>query len=71
MGATTALAKPAWSMAPGDAAQQPMNPQFLAEADRRKIEINEPMHGEDARQAVDRLYAADPGLMNPGGAGSP
>jgi tripartite-type tricarboxylate transporter receptor subunit TctC len=54
------------------------DPQFLAEADRRKIEINEPMRGDDARLMVDKLYAANPDLIrkasaavNPAAAGSP
>jgi tripartite-type tricarboxylate transporter receptor subunit TctC len=39
------------------------DPQFLAEANRRKLEINEPMTGKAAQQVVDRLYAADPELI--------
>ena len=53
------------------------DPQFLADAAKRKIEINEPMGGADSAQVVDRLYAAAPALIkkasaavNPGGAGS-
>jgi len=39
------------------------DPQFLAEAERRKIEINEPMRGDEARQVVENLYAARPDLI--------
>jgi UDP:flavonoid glycosyltransferase YjiC (YdhE family) len=53
------------------------DPQFLAEAERRKVEINEPMGSADAQQVVDKLYAATPALIkkasaavHPGGAGS-
>jgi tripartite-type tricarboxylate transporter receptor subunit TctC len=53
------------------------DPQFLAEAEKRKIEINEPMRGGDVAQVVDRLYAADVALIkkasaavHPGGPGS-
>jgi hypothetical protein len=53
------------------------DPQFLAEAERRKVEINEPMRGDDAAQVVEKLYAANPALIkkasaavHPGGASS-
>jgi hypothetical protein len=53
------------------------DPQFLAEAEKRKIEINEPMPGGDAAQVVEKLYAANPALIkkasaavHPGGASS-
>jgi len=53
------------------------DPQFLAEAERRKVEINEPMRGDDAAQVVEKLYAASPALIkkasaavHPGGGSS-
>jgi tripartite-type tricarboxylate transporter receptor subunit TctC len=39
------------------------DPGFLAEAERGKIEIIEPMSGKSVRETVERLYAADPALI--------
>ena len=39
------------------------DPAFLAEAERGKIELIEPMSGERVRQTVERLYTADPALI--------
>src|SRR5262245_43712623 len=39
------------------------DPGFLAEAERGKIEVVEPMSGERVRRTVERLYAADPALI--------
>jgi tripartite-type tricarboxylate transporter receptor subunit TctC len=39
------------------------DPGFLAEAERGKIEIIEPMSGEAVRQVLDRLHAADSALI--------
>jgi hypothetical protein len=36
---------------------------FLAEAQRRKIEISEPIGAEDARKIVEMLHAANPELI--------
>jgi Tripartite tricarboxylate transporter family receptor len=47
------------------------DPRFLAEAERSKIEIIEPMRGEDVRQILDRLHAADPALIGKASAALP
>jgi tripartite-type tricarboxylate transporter receptor subunit TctC len=39
------------------------DPDFLTEAERGKIEIIEPMRGEEVRQILDQLHAADPALI--------
>jgi hypothetical protein len=39
------------------------DPGFLAEAERGKIEIVDPMRAEAVRQVLDRLHAADPALI--------
>src|SRR5262245_865858 len=47
------------------------DPRFLAEAGRGKVEIIGPMSGKDVRQAVERLYAADPALIRKASAAFP
>ena len=47
------------------------DPAFMAEAERGKIEINEPMGGEAVRQAVEALHNADPALIKKAGAAFP
>jgi tripartite-type tricarboxylate transporter receptor subunit TctC len=39
------------------------DPQFLTEAERDGVEINDPMQGEDVRQLIERLYVANPELV--------
>src|SRR5262249_34185042 len=39
------------------------DPQFLAEAERSKIEIVDPMPGVEAKRLLDRLHTADPALI--------
>jgi tripartite-type tricarboxylate transporter receptor subunit TctC len=36
---------------------------FIAEAERNKIEVIEPMRGDDVRRLIERLHAADPALI--------
>jgi hypothetical protein len=47
------------------------DPGFLAEAERGKIEIIEPMSGKSVREVVERLYAADPALIRKASAAFP
>jgi tripartite-type tricarboxylate transporter receptor subunit TctC len=47
------------------------DPAFVAEAERSKIEVNEPMGGDAVQQAVEALHNADPALIRKASAAFP
>jgi len=47
------------------------DPAFIAEAERSKIEVNEPMGGEAVQQAVEALHNTDPALIRKASAAFP
>ena len=47
------------------------DPQFRAEAEREKIELVEPMRGDDVLKFLQRLHAADPALIKKAAAAFP